>query len=61
MANNNELCKDANYINNFTVPDKILAEDKYSAEIYKKAGYINIVKMEKGNIFIANGFLTSAY
>ncbi len=47
MAANNELLNRKDAINSFPVPNKILAEDRHSANIYKSSGYNNVQVMKK--------------
>jgi len=47
MAANAELKKSADGINSFFIPDEVLAEDGCSAQIYRNAGYENVLVMPK--------------
>ena len=47
MAAKNELSDGNCSLNSFSVPDKVLAEDTHSSNIYKSAGYSNVQVMDK--------------
>jgi len=47
MAAKNELSDGNCSLNSFPVPDKVLAEDTHSSNIYKAAGYSNVQVMDK--------------
>ena len=47
MAAKGELMLEGDAINNFPVPNEVLAEDEHSAAIYRGAGYVEVSVMEK--------------
>ncbi len=42
-----ELRRDSDGVHSFYLPDKILAEESYSANLYRKSGYLNVELMSK--------------
>lgn len=47
MAAKDELSVNYNFLESFPVPDFVLAEEEYSARIYREAGYVNVSLMDK--------------
>jgi len=47
MLAKNELKPNQNSFFSFSMPDKVMAEDKYSADIYRDSGYKNVELMKK--------------
>jgi len=47
MAAKDELLLEGNAMDNFPVPNEILAEDEHSAAIYRRAGYVGVSVMEQ--------------
>lgn len=47
MVAEGELSNDGDSIDAFPIPDEVLAEDEFSAEIYRNAGYLNVSVMER--------------
>lgn len=47
MAAKNELSSNQQTLYSFPIPDKVLAEDSHSADIYRNSGYNNVKLMKK--------------